>query len=86
MDMCLPQFDIYHKLKQTQTLDVLIFSKKVFSDVRCEFTLSDVTSFLLGSLSGLKKIIFRPVNLCMYEFISIAKKSLKFIILFNQIP
>ena len=27
MNMCLPKFDIYHKLKPIQTLDDLIFSK-----------------------------------------------------------
>ena len=28
MDLCSPKFDIYHKLKQTQTFDTLIFLKK----------------------------------------------------------
>ena len=30
MSMCLPKFHIHHKLKQTQTLDVLILFKKRF--------------------------------------------------------
>ena len=37
-------------LRATQTLDVFIFCK----------ILSDVTSFLADTLSGLKKIMFRP--------------------------
>ena len=28
MDLCLRKFDIYHKLKQTQTFDTLIFFLK----------------------------------------------------------
>ena len=59
MDMYLPKFNIYHKLKQTQTLDVLIFFKIKFSLMTdLKFTLSDVTSFLSDNLPGLKKIIF----------------------------
>ena len=49
MDMSLLTFDIYHKIKQTQTLYVLIFSQKK--------KLSNVRSFLQDNLSGLKKII-----------------------------
>ena len=36
MKMCFPKFDIYHKLKQTQTLDVLFF---LITDVRSEIHL-----------------------------------------------
>ena len=48
-------------LRDTQTLEVLIFFRKKFclmSDLK--FTLSGVTSFLPDYLSELKKIIVRP--------------------------
>ena len=62
MDMFLPKFDIYQLTVATQTLGVLILFKKMFcliSDL--EFTFSNVTSFLLDDVSGLRKIIFRSV-------------------------
>ena len=42
MDMCLPKFDTYQKLKQTQTLDVLTFfqkKRKKLCDIRSEIHL-----------------------------------------------
>ena len=34
MNMCLPKFEFYHKLNQTQTLNDLIFLKQFLSGVR----------------------------------------------------
>ena len=62
VNICSPKFDIKVQqlqtvLRATETLDVLIFFKKMFclmSDLK--FTLSDITSFLPDSESGLKKL------------------------------
>ena len=67
IDICLPKFNIYQGtsepvLRATITLDVLFFFKKKYCLMSgLKFTVSDVTSFLPGNLSGLQKIISRPV-------------------------
>ena len=53
MNMYLPKFDIFHKLKQT--LDVLIFFKKKFCP-------RSVLNFYQTICPGLKYFIFTPVN------------------------
>ena len=66
MKMYLPKFDIYYKLKKTQTLDFLIFFKKKFC-LMSGLKFSDVTSFLPDNLPGLKiEIIFRPGLVLLY--------------------
>ena len=73
MGMCLPRYEISQGksaqscFKSHKTFGLLIFFKKrVLSDVRSEISLSDITSFLLDKLSGLKKVIFRPVHPSLY--------------------
>ena len=39
MNVCLTEFDIYHRLKQAQTLDVHFLMSKFFSNVQFEIHL-----------------------------------------------
>ena len=61
MDMCSPNFNTYHKFKQTQTLDVLIFLKQI--DIQSEIHpfCRNIVS-VRQSVWALKEIIIRLVN------------------------
>ena len=66
MDICLPRFDIYQEMIDTNCFKSYASSwclgfleKKFFLRSGLKFTLSDVTTFLPENLSGLKKNILR---------------------------
>ena len=74
MDIYLPKFGIYQGkvapivLRATQSLDVLIFSKKVLPDVRSDIRLAQRNIALPDNLSGIKKYTY--IQACYVYYIA----------------